>query len=411
MEMASTAGISILVFRVLPTVPAEHGIVIMMGCSLCPSIMNLINSLLNFKIGWSFLNSFAALPQILSVFLWPFFMNNSFEEYDIPKGEIWPIPVAMFLISARWWENYVSLDSKKYEASQGKEEARTHQEHVGGRDLEEGIAQQKDGGTEKLKKQQKGKEGNGKEEAKAQQKDEKGHDENEVNTQQKGEEGHGKDEAKRRKKDGEGHGKQEPKTQQKASEEMDRQNTRTLKEEICDSKVELHLVMSFLKIGITIVLAAALQTTRSFTDVFHLLSNGNKCIGKLTLNEIPGMNADWAWVYMINTGAAMFVYICAANAAKIKMQKLSYALPLTLSQLVLFVAIYFSCQRWNNSHCFFSNRIAIPSYMFLHCHSGDRFISYVWRLFVWFMLLWTSQIIITLHIWYPGPERLTQTDK
>ena len=351
--MASVAGISILVFRVLPIVPAEHGIVIMMGCSLCPSIINVGKSFWKCKArtsceknnAWPIITLLSFLAQIISVIVWPILMSISLEDYDIPRGEIWAIPLSMILVSARWWENYVDLD---------------HTNHESINDEDQGI--------EKAKQEQQSKEGNGTVEGKTQQ-------------------------------------------QQQASKNVDKQNTRTLKDEISDSKVELHLVMSFLKIGLTIVLAAALQTTRSFTDVFHLLRNGNKCIGKLTLNEVPGMNADWAWVYMINTGSAMFVYICAANAAKIKMQKLSYALPLTISPFILFIAIYFSCQRWNNSHCFFSNWIAIPSYMFFHCHSGDHIISYVWRLFVWFMLLWASQIIITLHIWYPGPERLTQTDK
>ena len=323
-EIASAIGMSILVFRVLTVVPASQGLVIMLGCSLVPSMLNIFSfkpirheSKLkkNCYCVWGYLlNISACLIQLVAVFtFWPLMANRTFKETYL-TGQAWAIPVSILLISARWWENYVGLYTKT--------DARW--------DINVPC-----------------------------------------NT----------DSGKRRVGD--------------------------WMTEIKDSKVELHLISSMAKIIVTIIMAGVLQMDRKFTDIFRFDVN---CKNKLTLEDIPGMKYDWIWVYLVNTSVSLLVYLCSKNAAKVRIQRLAYALPLMLSTGTAFVVIQVSCWLWHHNNCFFSQHTAFPSYMFFNCYFMSNHIV-TKKLIPWLVVLLLSQFIITSHIWNPAPGRMPLTEK
>ena len=338
-EIASAIGMSILVFRVLTVVPASHGLVIMLGSSLVPSMLNIfsfkhignvskLKKKCYFVLGYILIIS-ACLIQLLAVIaFWPLMANTTFKETYL-TGQAWAIPVSILLISARWWENYVGLYTKR--------DARW--------DINLPCTSVRAG------------------------------------------------------------------VSQREYQPLNKSRTRVSDwiTEIKDSKVELHLISSMAKIIVTVIMAGVLQMDRKFADIFRF---EGKCKHKLTLEDIPGMHYDWVWVYLVNTSVSLLVYLCSKNAAKVRIQRLAYALPLMLSTGTAFAVIRAGCWLWHQNNCIFSQNTSFPSYMFFNCYFMPNYtVTNILKLTSWLVVLLLSQIIITWHIWNPAPGRMPLTEK
>ena len=171
-------------------------------------------------------------------------------------------------------------------------------------------------------------------------------------------------------------------------------------------KEELDLLSSIAKIFVAILMAGVMQTDcfRSFKSLL------DKCENKISSYDIPGMEYDWVWVYVLNTGASILVYICAKRLAKAEIHRLVYVLPLLLSPGITFGVLQASCRYWRPNHCIWSDRIAIPSYMFFNCYlPSDDTMDYT--LSWWLIVLLLSQLFFALTIWKQGHSGMLLFEK
>ena len=141
--------------------------------------------------------------------------------------------------------------------------------------------------------------------------------------------------------------------------------------------------------------------------------NINNCpAGSLAYDQIPGLRLDWVWVWVVNFASGFVCYFCARSAAKIQMQRIAYAAPVTISTPVLLALFVGACEVWNREPCSFAQDTAIPGYLFFKCYPNGSFLDAGLQQ-QWFMVLiwWLSQVWIARHIWSPKSERLAKTDK
>ena len=173
------------------------------------------------------------------------------------------------------------------------------------------------------------------------------------------------------------------------------------------SRAKIYVAVSLWKCGVTILVAMLIQKDRTFADFFNFDIN-SRCTGRISTSDIPRLNLDWVWVALINILVGFVVYSCARSAAKIQMQKISYAVPLMLNTPLTFGLLIGLCEIWHNNSCAFAR--GIPGYISFNCYSkiGEVFSSnHLWIFVFW----WASQLWITRHIWYPFAGRLSATDK
>jgi hypothetical protein len=76
----------------------------------------------------------------------------------------------------------------------------------------------------------------------------------------------------------------------------------------------------------------------------------SNCAG-ITSRQVWQMELDWLWVWLIQVCTALVCYFFIRSAAKIQMQRLTYALPLALTTPVMFVALSVMCSIWNSDQC------------------------------------------------------------
>ncbi len=76
----------------------------------------------------------------------------------------------------------------------------------------------------------------------------------------------------------------------------------------------------------------------------------------LGLIELPGLQHAWVYVWMTNAGACLVCYFMARSAAKVHIQFVGYALPLTLASPVILAFFIGMCDQWNGNPCGFNGR-------------------------------------------------------
>lgn len=105
-ETCHTVGTALLVFSVLPDLDVVKGAMLTNCLCFVPGVMGLLSR--NSKEGKRFtfikvlVDLFAIAAQATGFVVWPLVEN---------KKELWITPVAIFLISMGWWENYVCPES------------------------------------------------------------------------------------------------------------------------------------------------------------------------------------------------------------------------------------------------------------------------------------------------------------
>ena len=182
---------------------------------------------------------------------------------------------------------------------------------------------------------------------------------------------------------------------------------------ICRARTKMQLLSSLWKMAITIVFMIAFLS-REVSDVRTLFNfNISTCpAGSLDYDQMPRLRLDWVWVWCVNCASSLLCYFCARSAAKIQLQRITYALPLTLSTPILFGFLVGGCEVWNREPCTFSKSSHIPSYLFFKCYPNGGFADAGLQQ-QWFMVAvwWLSQLWLACHIWFPKSERLAKTDK
>ena len=319
-ETLYAIGISVLVFRVFPFLPSVHGLVLMLGVSFMPSLLKLLFRPEMEDRRWLkiILDIGACIVQLSVLILWPILLGTILKDSETSKNEyiqnyIWAIPLALFLISVRWWENYV--------------------------------------------------------------------------------------------------GTKLPKNHGYASTRYERLLAfiQTCRKQVRRSRTKLHIVASLWKCGVTILTAMLLQKDRKMVDMFKFTFE-KRCENNATFEHIPGLRLDWVWVFLINFACGLVVYCCARTAAKVQIQRISYAVPLLMTTPILFGLLIGGCEIWNKNHCAFGHRL--PTYMFFHCHPEKEAASLFDEHHIYVMVIWwLSQLWITWHIWFPTSERLVRTEK
>ncbi|KHJ44104.1 Chitin synthase [Trichuris suis] len=109
--------------------------------------------------------------------------------------------------------------------------------------------------------------------------------------------------------------------------------------------------------------------------------------------------------------SAFLVYQCAKFACKTKMQRVSFALPLTCVQPLLVVGMAMACTSKQKDLCTLSS--FLPENFFWYCPtSGDDLIDLFRQPLTWAWIAWIfSQFWTTIHVWQPKCERLASTDR
>lgn len=119
---------------------------------------------------------------------------------------------------------------------------------------------------------------------------------------------------------------------------------------------------------------------------------------------------DALWVAAVQIIAAFFCYQCAKFSCKVIMQRLAFAAPMNLSvPFTVFLLLSFCANRTQNN-CFLTS--SLPYEMFWRCYAAKTVQDFFSSPQSWFWLIWlASQIWVTIHIWMPKCERLADTDR
>lgn len=137
----------------------------------------------------------------------------------------------------------------------------------------------------------------------------------------------------------------------------------------------------------------------------------NETIRTVSEKELPAMEIDWVWMWLVNCCASLVCYFFARSAAKIRIQRVAYALPLILTTPVLAGMVVGMCEVWNDNPCSYTKN-ELDGYLFYKCYevgtASNVFVDQVWFLIVFW---WLSQLWITAHIWTPKSERLARAER
>lgn len=78
--------------------------------------------------------------------------------------------------------------------------------------------------------------------------------------------------------------------------------------------------------------------------------------------QIAEMELDWLWVWLIQVCSALGCYFLVRSAAKMRIQRLCYALPLNLATPITFIILASVCATFNNKPCAYAG--TFPGYLF-----------------------------------------------
>ncbi|CAF1323989.1 unnamed protein product [Adineta steineri] len=114
-ETCHTIGLSLLVFRILPSLDNVTGLFILNGVCIVPAFLNLFSSNRHHNQSiriLAFITDLGSVFMQLSVCFIPYFVKTTDKiSYDLR----WQLPLALFLISLGYWESFIEMRlSKKY---------------------------------------------------------------------------------------------------------------------------------------------------------------------------------------------------------------------------------------------------------------------------------------------------------
>ncbi|TRY63908.1 hypothetical protein TCAL_11841 [Tigriopus californicus] len=102
-------------------------------------------------------------------------------------------------------------------------------------------------------------------------------------------------------------------------------------------------------------------------------------------------------------------YVFGKFACKVNIQRIAFALPLTLVMPVSITTLCLMCKARNDDHCAFSNDWG--AFSFFQCPenaTGNQFVQELG----WIWILWAlSNMWIVNHIWFPKSQRLASTEQ
>ena len=84
---------------------------------------------------------------------------------------------------------------------------------------------------------------------------------------------------------------------------------------------------------------------------------------ELPPSNVPQMEIDWVWMWLVNCIASLVCYFFARSSAKILVQRICYALPLAISTPILFGMVIGGCEEWNQDPCKFATN-ELSGYLF-----------------------------------------------
>lgn len=114
---------------------------------------------------------------------------------------------------------------------------------------------------------------------------------------------------------------------------------------------------------------------------------------------------------LIQIGCTYGAYIFAKFACKVQIQGFSFALPLSAAVPLCTTLILMSCGMRGSDTCAFYNW-SIPNYIFFECPAVGDYLEYLWTAQLWLWIIWfSSQLWITMHIWFPKSPRLASTEQ
>lgn len=115
-EVCHTVGLSLLVFRILPSIDNVTGLFILNGVCIVPAVMNLFSShrgLNRTMTLLTFVTDVASVLMQLCVCLIPWILPT---KDSTSSGLTWLLPVALFLISLGYWESFMETRLSKKRA-------------------------------------------------------------------------------------------------------------------------------------------------------------------------------------------------------------------------------------------------------------------------------------------------------
>lgn len=113
-ETCHTFGLSLLVFRILPSIDNVTGLFLLNGVCIIPAFLNLFSSHHNhnqlLKI-LTYLTDIASIFMQLSVFFIPYIVKTTEQTSTDLR---WQLPLTVFLISIGYWESFAELNFSKW---------------------------------------------------------------------------------------------------------------------------------------------------------------------------------------------------------------------------------------------------------------------------------------------------------
>lgn len=103
--------------------------------------------------------------------------------------------------------------------------------------------------------------------------------------------------------------------------------------------------------------------------------------------------------------SSIMCYYTGRLACKLCMQRIGFALPLTLVTPVTLTIALVMC-KWFPDSC-----VLHPDFVYWTCHEGYLTGSFKWQVICGLGLWWLSQLWITSHIWFGRGQRLALTDR
>ena len=112
-EACHTAGLSILVFRILPVIDNVSGLFLLNGVCIVPAILNLFSStrgLSRAMKALTLLTDVGSVLMQLCVCFIPYILSSN---EKIPSSFHWQLPLALFLVSLGYWESFTETRLSK----------------------------------------------------------------------------------------------------------------------------------------------------------------------------------------------------------------------------------------------------------------------------------------------------------
>ncbi len=144
-------------------------------------------------------------------------------------------------------------------------------------------------------------------------------------------------------------------------------NLALIKKRVMRAKTKLYMICSLWKIALAIPMMLAFATQDYTIEELFAFSDKYCATNEIGTTQISNMNTDWVYVWVINVSSALVAYFTARTAAKIAIQRFSYAFPMFLATPLVFSALVGLCETWNDNQCAFA--ADLPSYYFWDCYS------------------------------------------